>query len=135
MASYQQPRHDLTKVPVQEAVWVEVYWRDDAAGRGPCASLYVRDVEVMRFDCFAGDQGHCHVNFQQNRGQRWYYRPGPVRQHIEQSSFDLGKNVSFALRSSLDPAIQETRIDPEKLMEAARQARAKLLELADRLSL
>jgi hypothetical protein len=135
MASYQQPRHELTKVPVQEAVWVEVYWRDDAAGRGPCASLYVRDAEVMRFDCFPGDQGHCHVNFQQNRGQRWYYRPGPVRQHIEQASFDLRTNVLFALRSSLDPAIQETRIDPEKLKEAAQQTREKMLELADRLGL
>lgn len=135
MASYQQPRHDLTKIPVQEAVWVEVYWRDDAAGRGPCASLYVRDVEVMRFDCFDGDQGHCHVNFQQNRGHRWYYPPGPVRQHIAQSSFDLGRNVSFALRSHLDPAIQETRIDPELLREAARQAREKMSEFADRLGL
>lgn len=133
MAQYQQPRHDLTKFPVQDAVWVEVYWRDDAAGRGPCASLYVRDVEVMRFDCFDGDQGHCHVNFQQNRGLRWYYPPGPVRQHIEQSSHDLWRNVSFALRSHLDPAFQEARIDSEKLKAAAWQAREKLLEFADRL--
>jgi hypothetical protein len=93
----------------------------------------VREVEVMRFDCFDGEQGHCHVNFQQNRGHRWYYPPGSVRQHIAQSSYDLGRNASFALRSSVDPAIQETRIDPEKLKEAAHQAREKLIELADRL--
>jgi hypothetical protein len=135
MASYQQPRHDLTKVPVQDGVWVEVYWRDDAAGRGPCASLYVRDVEIMRFDCFPGDQGHCHVNFQQNRGQRWYYPPGTVREHIEQSAFDLGKNVAFCLRSNQDAAIQEMRIDPEKLQEAARRSRERLLALADQLRL
>ena len=129
----QQPRHDLTKIPVQDAVWVEVYWRDDAAGRGPCASLYVRDVEVMRFDCFEGDQGHCHVNFVQNKGLRWYYPPGPVRQHIEQSSFDLGRNVTFALQTHRDPAFQEMRVDPEKLKVAAREARGKLLSLADQL--
>jgi hypothetical protein len=135
MAAYQQPRHDLTKFPVQEAVWVEVYWRDDAAGRGPCASLYVSDVEVMRFDCYDGDQGHCHVNFVQNRGQRWYYPPGPVRQHIEQTGYDLGRNVAFALKSNRDPAIQELKIDGEKLQQVARQARQRLLEIADQLGM
>src|SRR5437867_2219692 len=123
MASYPQPRHDLTEYPIQEGVRLEAYWRDDRAGRGPCASLYVRDVEVLRFDCFGGDQGHCHVNIEQNRGMRWYYPPGTVRQHIEQSAFDLRKNVPFGLRSSQDAAVQETRIDPAKLQEAAGKMR------------
>jgi hypothetical protein len=135
MVSYPQPRHDLTKFPIQENVWLEVYWRDDRAGRGPCASLYVRDVELIRFDCFPGDQGHCHVNFEQNRAQRWYYQPGTARQHIEQSAFDLSKNVPFALRSNQDAAIQETRIDPAKLKEVAGQMREKLIQFADQLGL
>src|SRR5438105_6255827 len=135
MERYSQPRHHLTKYPVQEDVWVEVYWRDDRAGRGPCASLYVRDVEVLRLDCFGGDQGHCHVNIEQNRGQRWYYPDGAVRQHIDQAAFDLSKNVPFSLRTSQDPAVQETRIDAEKLREAARQMRERMIEFAGQLNL
>jgi hypothetical protein len=135
MAAYQQPRHDLTKYPIQDEVWLEVYWRDDRAGRGPCASLYARDVEVLRFDCFGDDQGHCHVNIEQNRGQRWYYPAGTVRQHIDQSAFDLSKNVPFALRSHQDPAIQEMRIDPAKLSEAASQMRETMLGFAEQLKL
>lgn len=135
MAQGQQPRYDLTKYPVQEDVWVEVYWRDDPAGRGPCASLYVRDCELVRFDCFDGDQGHCHFNFQQMRGQRLYYPPGSVRQHIDRTAFELSKNVPFGLRSNGDPAIQEVRIDPRKLEEVARLTRERLLALADQLGL
>lgn len=133
MAANPQPRYDLTRFPVQDDVWVDVYWRDDSAGRGPCASLYVRELELLRCDCFDGDQGHCHVNFEQNRAQRWYYPPGSVRQHIEQSAFDLGKNVPFCLRSHLDPSIQSLRIDAARLQDVARQARDRLMALADQL--
>ena len=135
MATNQQPRYDLTRYPVQEGVWVDVYWRDDPAGRGPCASLYVRDLELLRCDCFEGDQGHCHINFEQNRAQRWYYPPGSVRQHIEQSAVNLSKNVPFCLRSHHDPAIQEMRIDAGKLKEVAQQMRDRMLALADQLGL
>jgi hypothetical protein len=129
LARYHQPRHDLTKLPVQENVWVETYWRDDPAGRGPCASLYLGDIELLRFDCFDGDQGHCHVNMSQTGGQRWYYPPGTVRQHIDRTAFEISRNVPFALRTNQDPAIRDMKIDPEKLKEVAQQTRERLLEL------
>jgi hypothetical protein len=135
MPEQTQPRHDLTTYPVQDDVWVEVYWRDDSAGRGPCASLYAHTTELLRFDCFDGDQGHCHVNFWQNRGERWYYRPGTVRQHIDQSAYDLAKNFRFALRSSDNPTIQGLKLDPAKLQEVAQQMRERLLELAGKLGM
>jgi hypothetical protein len=130
-----QPRYDLTKYPIQENVWIEVYWRDDPAGRGPCASLYVGDLELLRYDCFAGDQGHLHVDIHKMGGQRLYYPPGPVRQHIDRTAFEVSKNVPFALRFNHDPAIQQLRIDPEKLLAVAQQTRERLLELATQLGL
>ena len=84
-----QRRNDWVEYPIQENVRLEVYWRDDRAGRGPAASLYVYDDEVLRLDCFDGDQGHCHVNIRQNKGHRWYYPEGTVQQHIERSAFEL----------------------------------------------
>jgi hypothetical protein len=58
-----------------------------------------------------------------------------VRQHIDQSAFDLAKNTPCALRSHNDPAIQALRIDPGKLQEVATQMREKLIEFAERLKL
>jgi hypothetical protein len=135
MAREDQPRHDLTRFPVQENVWVEAYWRDDAAGRGPCASLYMGENELLRFDCLAGDKGHCHVNMSQTDGPRLYYPPGTVRQYIDRTAFEIGRNVQFALRTNPDPTIRATRIDPEKLKEVAQQTRERLLEFTTLLGL
>ena len=49
-------KHDLVEYPIQDNVVLQAYWRDDAGGRGPAASLYVYDDEIMRFDCFGGGQ-------------------------------------------------------------------------------
>ena len=69
-------KHDLVEYPIQDNVRLESYWRDDAGGRGPAASLFVYDDEIMRFDCFGGDNGHCHFNLRQTRGRRWMYPDG-----------------------------------------------------------
>jgi hypothetical protein len=31
---------DLVEYPIQDRVYLEVYWRDDRAGYGPAASVY-----------------------------------------------------------------------------------------------
>ena len=78
-------KHDLVEYPIQDNVRLQSYWRDDAGGRGPAASLYVYDDEIMRFDCFGGDNGHCHFNLRQTRGRRWMYPEGTFKDHIQQS--------------------------------------------------
>jgi len=130
-----QERHDLVEYPIQENVTLQVYWRDDRGGRGPPASLYVHDDEVLRFDCFGGDQGHCHVNLKQTRGHRWYYPEGTARDHIERSAFELRVNHPFSLRTNQDARIQTVRIDPEKLKQVTDQMQDKLLEFANQLGL
>ncbi|MCZ6680237.1 MAG: hypothetical protein O7E52_23645 [Candidatus Poribacteria bacterium] len=130
-----QERHDLVEYPIQDNVRLDVYWREDRGGRGPAASLYVYDDEVLRLDCFGGDQGHCHVNLKQTKGQRWYYPAGPAKQHIEQSAFDLMTNHAFCLRTHQDERIQRVKIDTEKLEVAASEMKRKLLEFSEKLGL
>lgn len=127
------PKHDLVEYPIQEDVLLQVYWRDDAGGRGPAASLYVYDDEVMRFDCFGGDNGHCHFNLRQTRGRRWMYPEGSFEDHIRQSIFDLQKNLTFCLRTHQDERIQEMQISQESIKQAALKMETYLLELADKL--
>lgn len=127
------PKHELVEYPIQEDVLLQVYWRDDAGGRGPAASLYVYDDEIMRFDCFGGDNGHCHFNLRQTRGRRWMYPEGSFQDHIRQSIFDLQTNLTFCLRTHQDERIQEIQISQESIKQAARKMETYLLELADKL--
>ena len=103
-------KHDLVEYPIQDNVRLESYWRDDAGGRGPAASLYVYDDEIMRFDCFGGDNGHCHFNLRQTRGRRWMYPEGTFQDHIQQSLFDLRTNLNFCLQTHQDERVQEVQI-------------------------
>ena len=126
-------KHDLVEYSIQDNVRLESYWRDDAGGRGPAASLYVYDDEIMRFDCFGGDNGHCHFNLRQTRGRRWMYPDGSFQDHIQQSLFDLRTNLNFCLQTHQDERVQEVQIARESLEQAAQQMEAHLLVLADKL--
>ncbi len=126
-------KHDLVEYPIQDNVLLQAYWRDDVGGRGPAASLYVYDDEIMRFDCFGGDNGHCHFNLRQTRGRRWMYPKGSFQDHILQSLFDLRTNLNFCLQTHQDQRIQEMRIAKDGLENAAQKMETYLLELADKL--
>lgn len=127
-------KHDLVEYPIQDNVRLEVYWRDDAGGRGPAASLYVYDDEIMRFDCFGSDNGHCHFNLRQTRGRRWMYPVGSFRDHIQQSLFDLRTNLTFCLQTHQDERVQSVEVAQEKLEHVSRQMEAQLLKFADELA-
>ena len=126
-------KHDLVEYSIQENVRLESYWRDDAGGRGPAASLFVYDDEIMRFDCFGGDNGHCHFNLRQTRGRRWMYPEGSFQDHIQQSLFDLRTNLNFCLQTHQDERVQEIQIEQGTLEQAIPQMEAHLLVLAEKL--
>jgi len=126
-------KHDLVEYPIQDNVLLQAYWRDDVGGRGPAVSLYVYDDEIMRFDCFGDDNGHCHFNLRQTRGRRWMYPKGSFQDHIQQSLFDLRTNLNFCLQTHQDQRIQEMRIAQDGLENAAQKMETYLLELADKL--
>ena len=128
-------RKNLVEYPIQDDVRLEVYWRDDATGYGPASSLYVFDYEVLRLDCFGGDQGHCHINPQQNRGLRLCYAEGTCQEQIDRSAFELQNNLPFCLGTNQDKKIQEVNIDWEQLELAIRQMRKKMLEFAGQLEI
>lgn len=126
-------KHDLVEYPIQENVLLQAYWRDDIGGRGPAASLYVYDDEIMRFDCFGGNNGHCHFNLRQTHGRRWMYTEGSFQDHIQQSLFDLRTNLTFCLKTHQDQRVQEIQIAQDSLEQAACEMETQLLVFADKL--
>ena len=128
-------KHDMVAYSIQDNVRLEAYWRDDAGGRGPAASLYVYDDEIMRFDCFGGDNGHCHINLRQTRGRRWMYPEGSFREHIQQSLFDLRNNLGFCLQTHQDERVQGSSSQRGNALNRHHARwRRKLLAFADKLS-
>ncbi len=135
-----QERNDLVEYQIQENLRLEVYWRDDRAGYGPAASVYAFDQEVLRLDCFGeakkqGGKGHCHMNLGQTRARQWMYRPGTVRDHVEQAIHDLRSNLGYCLKTNQDEKIQGLKIDSESLEPIVLEAEKELLGLADQLNL
>lgn len=47
------------KKPLGGGVQIEVCWRDDRFGKGPCFSIYRNGTEMLRFDLFERD-AHWH---------------------------------------------------------------------------
>ena len=70
-------------------------------GPGPGASIYIRDDEVMRFDCFGSDLGHYHFNIRQAKffvnGEktRIFFPEGTVQDHIDQAAVQLRRNLDY----------------------------------------
>ena len=131
-------RYQLQSYPLQEGVRVEAYWRDDEAGVGPAASVYVDDEEILRLDCFGGSLGHCHVNLLQAMDRYacqhvWFYPPATARQHVEWAMHDLVVNLPMCLRHNDDSAIRETSLDEAAIREIEPRVRAYLLELIQRM--
>ncbi len=119
---------DLRVMTPQEGVRLEVYWSDvPNVGRGPSASLFVLEEEVVRLDCFGGNDGHMHINPEQVRiilrryTPRLYFPEGSREDHIERATFELATNTPSALKLNMLARVREFPIDMGKLAAAAGQ--------------
>ncbi len=119
---------DLRVTTPQEGVRLEVYWSDvPNVGRGPSASLFVLDEEVIRIDCFGGNDGHMHINPEQVRiilrhyPPRLYFPEGSREDHIERATFELATNTPSALKLNMLARVREFPIHMGKLAAAAGQ--------------
>ncbi len=119
---------DLRVTTPQEGVRLEVYWSDvPNVGRGPSASLFVLDEEVIRIDCFGGNDGHMHINPEQVRiilrhdPPRFYFPEGSREDHIERATFELATNTASALKLNMLARVREFPIHMGKLAAAAGQ--------------
>lgn len=89
-------RYDL-RVTRMAQCRIEVYWRADDLGCGPCMSLYVGGRERMRFDLF--DPAHWH-HASTKGAPRAYYPPGlTLAEYAERAMADLAENYPPAARA------------------------------------
>ena len=126
--SFHLQKSDVQVIEFQGAQLL-VHWSDfPPIGSGPSASLYILEEEVMRLDCFGGEDGHMHFNPPQltlvnrldsNKTPRIYFPPGSRQEHVDRAAFELKKNVVAALEMNLLPEIQNYRLDAHEVEAAA----------------
>jgi len=75
------------------------------------------------------------VNLEQMRARQWIYRPGTVRDHVEQAIHDLRSSRGYCLGTNQDEKIQGLKIYSETLEPIAIEAEKELTRLADQLDL
>ena len=132
---YERKLNDVVIYPVQDHAYVAVYWKDLPIGKGPCASLYVYDKEILKFDCFGEGRGHYHTHMNQsslvrNGEERLYFYERTIEDQVERSIFEIQKNAAYHLQRNYDPRITFFKLDPSRLEAVCREAKAKMLEYA-----
>ena len=129
---------DVTGIPVQPEVRLDVYWLKPPFGPGPAASLYAGRHEIMRLDCLGGERGHMHLGIADSHRlapgatPRLYFPPGTVAEHVERAAIELERNAPFAAATSLRRDVRALALDPERLRAASRTMRAAMIALCER---
>ena len=132
---YERKLNDVVIYPVQDHAYVAVYWKDLPIGKGPCASLYVYDKEILKFDCFGEGRGHYHTHMNQpslvrNGEERLYFYEKTIENQVERSIFEIQKNAAYHLQRNHDPRITFFKLDLPHLEAVCREAKVKMLEYA-----
>jgi hypothetical protein len=130
---------DHRVISPQPGVRLEVYWADvPNVGRGPCGSLFVLREEVMRFDCFGGNQGHMHINADQislvvgwDITPRLFFQPGSRQSHIDRAVFEVRENTIAALQSNQLARVRKFPLDRNALADASLQMKKYMHELME----
>lgn len=126
---------DVRTLPIQEQVFMEVYWVAPPVGPGPGASVYMIDDEVMRFDCFGSHLGHYHFNIRQAKhfpnGEktRIFFAAGTVAQQIDQAMVQLIRNLDYGRGLNTDARIRAIRINQPAVVQAAEWMRNEMLQI------
>ena len=111
-----------------------VCWKSLATGKGPCASLFVLDEEVLRFDCFGPGDGHYHVAVTApgpEPRRRLYLHEATVDEQIERTVHELTRNLPAYLRYHPRAEVRRCKVDAARMEQLAAEIRERMLHLLD----
>ena len=120
---------------LQAGVTLETYWSEvPGVGRGPSASLFVLQEEVLRLDCFGGTMGHMHFNPEQAKliaGQtpRIYFQPASIAEQIDRAAFELTRNARAAQALNMLARVRNLQLQQDTLLLAVRDMTHQMQQL------
>ena len=126
--------YDIHCIDFQKGAYLAVYWKDQKEGNGPALSLYVRDQEVFKADCFGPARGHYHFNLKQTGAQedkgRIFFQEKSVAEQIDQAVKVLTERVSEILLQNKTPRVKTFQLDKKQFSEALSKAKIQMTAYA-----
>ncbi|MBF2097350.1 MAG: hypothetical protein IGQ88_03095 [Gloeomargaritaceae cyanobacterium C42_A2020_066] len=127
-------RLDVVKLPVQNQVYLEVYWKAVGLGTGPSLIFNAYGQEALRFDCL-GPGGHGHITLVQPDGpaqDRIFLPEKTIEAQIERALFELDTNLVYWLQRNPDARLRRLRVDRDALQKNLVTARDLMRTYAER---
>jgi hypothetical protein len=127
---FNRPIDDVELIPVQPDSYLAVYFKRYGRSTGPGVSLYVRDSEILRFDCFGPDRGHYHSLpcLAPYPGRtRIKFNEISVEAQINRSVEEISRNYAAYLAGHFRRCIREFRFEQTTLVAAAAEAGRRMM--------
>jgi hypothetical protein len=127
---------DPRPIDIGEDLVATVYWINrPKVGRGPGASVFWHDQELMRIDLFE-DRPHIHYGLAQNRGlgaSSACISLLPDEFGIggaDRAAFELEHNLPYCLAIHPSRRVRRVQLDQQTLARAASQLREEIIDVA-----
>lgn len=107
---------------VQEDLEFHVYWKALPHGAGPACSVYWRDFEIMKFDCFGGIKGHFHVALPVAKGATSHvlrFDCETIEQQIDRTIFEITHNLKYYIERVVHSEARSFEPDAVSMAKAA----------------
>ena len=113
-------RHDVEILEVDGGIEFVVYWKALDIGIGPALVVQTADVELMKFDCFGGTDGHFHVAPAYRI--RLAFVEDTVDEQISRTGRELRRNLGRYLADHPRRSINTISLDQGRLAAAVDRA-------------
>lgn len=97
-------RKDQYTINIQPNLHVLVFHKDLPIGYGSAVSLYVNNIEFLKFDCF-GKSGHYHIMNGKNKNRIWFSQKD-VEWQILKTHDEMLNNITLYLSTCDDLQIK-----------------------------
>ncbi len=118
-------RQDACQIPISLQAYLEVFWKDLPHGTGPAVSLFIKNEEILRIDCFGPEVGHLHTGFfMPSSGECRLRLPEKDRAaQINRAVFEICHNWHYYQDRILIPSIRQYKLEQKQVEKAALEAR------------
>lgn len=113
-------RRDIEVIDVDEGIEFVVYWKALEIGVGPALVVQTAAVELMKFDCFGGTDGHFHIAPAYRT--RLAFVEDTVDEQIARTGRELRRNLGRYLAAHPRRAISTIALDQGRLDAAVDRA-------------
>ena len=121
-------RIDPFRVHVEPHFYFLIFYKNLPSGRGVTISVYIHDIEYLKYDCQGENDGHYHI-YNQNGETKIFFDETTRESQIEKSIQDISQNLGDYLKRSDYPVLQEFEFDPHSYIDVLSSVvKSKMLE-------